>query len=186
MEDKRKNNKTFSLLNVLVGVLVSLIVISFLLSVISSRQPNPRLVHQLRCSANLHQLCLACFIYNDMNKKQVWLEKDKWCDVLGSYYEPEYMECPEDKIGPCSYAMNKNIPANVNELPSDLVILFESTPGWNQIGGPNDVVTDRHKNTGANIVFANGDVGFIGSEDIHNLRWKIEKEKLENKQNKEK
>ncbi|MHC4783667.1 MAG: H-X9-DG-CTERM domain-containing protein [Planctomycetota bacterium] len=72
--------------------------------------------------------------------------------------------------------MNENIPADANELPGDLVLLFESAPGWNQIGGPEDVVTDRHgeKNPGANIAFADGHVEFVKPEDIPTLHWAIE------------
>ena len=84
--------------------------------------------------------------------------------------------CPEDKTGPCSYAMNENIPAGANELPGDMVLLFESAPGWNQTGGADDVVTDRHKRPGANIAFADGHVKFVKPEDIPNLRWTIEKQ----------
>ena len=82
--------------------------------------------------------------------------------------------CPKDLTGPCSYAMNENIPAGATELPDDLVIFFESAPGWNQTGGADDVVTDRHNKPGANIAFANGDVRFVDAEDIPNLRWTIE------------
>jgi len=73
--------------------------------------------------------------------------------------------------------MNENIPADANDLPGDLVLLFESAPGWNQVGGVDDVVTDRHgeNNPGANIAFADGHVEFIKSEDIPNLRWTVDK-----------
>ena len=72
--------------------------------------------------------------------------------------------------------MNENIPADAKELPGDLVLLFESTPGWNQRGGPDDVVTDRHgeNKPGANIAFADGRVEFVKPEDIANLRWTME------------
>ena len=84
-------------------------------------------------------------------------------------------QCPIDKIGPCSYAMNENIPDDANELPADLVILFEAAPGWNQVGGADDVVTDRHGKPGANIAFAAGRVEFVDAEDIPTLRWAIDK-----------
>jgi prepilin-type processing-associated H-X9-DG protein len=80
-----------------------------------------------------------------------------------------------DKTGPCSYAMNDNIPADANDLPPDLVLLFESTPGWNQVGGADDVITDRHGKPGANIAFADGHVEFVKPETIPTLRWTIER-----------
>jgi len=105
---------------------------------------------------------------------------NNWCDTLKPYYENDkYCLCPKDKTGPCSYAMNENIPADENDLPPDLVLLFESAPGWNQSGGTDDVVTDRHgeKNPGANIAFADGHVEFVKPEDIPTLRWRLEAQK---------
>ena len=62
------------------------------------------------------------------------------------------------------------------DLPPDLVLLFESAPGWNQLGGVEDVVVDRHGKDipGANIAFADGRVRFVKAEEISNLRWQIE------------
>ncbi|MHC4988992.1 MAG: H-X9-DG-CTERM domain-containing protein [Planctomycetota bacterium] len=87
----------------------------------------------------------------------------------------EGFQCPKDLFGPCSYAMNDNIPADANDLPPDLVLLFESTPGWNQVGGADDVITDRHGKPGANIAFADGHVEFVKPETIPTLRWTIER-----------
>ncbi|MEN8127468.1 MAG: hypothetical protein ABFR90_06640 [Planctomycetota bacterium] len=124
---------------------------------------------------------LTYYIYEDENDK--WIDNKNWCDLLKPYFmddneklhEKVYL-CPIDKTGPCSYAMNKNIPADANELPGDFVLLFESVPGWSQTGGADDVVTNRHgeKNPGANIAFADGRVEFVKSEDIPTLRWTVE------------
>ena len=104
-----------------------------------------------------------------------------WCDALKDEptFDIDFLKCNYDKIGPCSYAMNENIPADANELPGDLVLLFESAPGWNQTGGSDDVVTDRHKRhdkPGANIAFADGHVEFVEAEKIRSLKWKTESE----------
>lgn len=105
---------------------------------------------------------------------------NNWCDAIkdGTTINSDSLKCNYDKIGPCSYAMNENIPADADELPDDLVLLFESDSGWNQIGGADDVVTDRHgeKNPGANIAFADGHVEFVKPEDIPTLRWTIEQQ----------
>lgn len=126
--------------------------------------------HEIKCGSNLKTLSLACLAYHAANDKQ-WVLND-WGDVLKPYYDDKgILKCYIDKTGPCSYAMNENIPADANELPGDLVLLFESAPGWNQVGGPDDVVTDRHGKPGANIAFADGHVEFVKSEDIPTLRW---------------
>ena len=111
---------------------------------------------------------------------KVWPDKDNWSNLLKPYLEDEQRNvylCPKDKIGPCSYAMNENIPADADELPDNLVLLFESAPGWNKVGDPDDVVTDRHKRPGANIGFAGGHAEFVKPEDIPNLCWTIDEQK---------
>jgi prepilin-type processing-associated H-X9-DG protein len=127
------------------------------------------------CLSNLHCLGVGFQIYHQKNK--IWIDKENWCDLIKPYTDEDRKPwlCPADKIGPCSYAMNENIPADVNNLPPDLVLLFESAPGWNRTGGPNDVVNNRHdKNTpGANIALADGHVEFVPVDKIPSLRWTI-------------
>jgi len=125
--------------------------------------------------SNLKHIMMACQMYRLDNDKQ-WVFNN-WCDTIEPYIglkEGKYFQCPIDKTGPCSYAMNENIPADATDLPHDMVLLFESAPGWNQIGGPDDVVTDRGQ-PGANIAFINGDVKFVTPEDLPALRWTIDK-----------
>lgn len=128
------------------------------------------------CYAKLRELSKAYFFASEINKT-VWIQKDHWCDILHQEWDVELRTflCPDDPFGPCSYAMNENIPADVNDLPTDLVLLFESTPGWNQTGGPEDVVTNRHdkNDLGANFAFADGHVEFVSADKIQSLRWSI-------------
>ncbi|MCE5185393.1 MAG: hypothetical protein LLF76_04625 [Planctomycetaceae bacterium] len=124
------------------------------------------------CRTNLKYLdgCTLSAIRNNAP-----FDKEKWCDrIKAEVVSESTMKCVWDKIGPCSYAMNENIPADANDLPPDLVVLFESAPGWNQTGGPAAVVTDRHgKNPGANIAFADGRVEFVKAADIPKLKWAV-------------
>jgi prepilin-type processing-associated H-X9-DG protein len=171
MEEKKKDKKPIRLLNILIGVFV-VIFIFFLL--VPHRCPTKIEAFKIVCNAQLHQLFIAISSYKEDNQRYPIL--NQWCDLLESFSDPEHNKCPADEIGPCSYAMNENMPAEVKELPGDLVVLFESTPGWNRVGGADDVVTDRHdkKNPGANIAFADGRVEFVRAEDISKLRWTIE------------
>ncbi len=137
---------------------------------------EPVSAKKVLCMSNLKNLHLACLMYQEDTHQ--WPTKTNWCDALKPYYkDDEIVRCPADKTGPCSYAMNENIPADANELPPDLVVLFESAPGWNSIGSADDVVTDRHNRPGANIVFADGHVEFVDPEDIPNLQWTIKDKK---------
>jgi len=132
------------------------------------------------CGTGLKKLSDYCVVY-EHNKGSLPNLSD-WCDLLGPYVEPDIpsvlnsvYQCPVDETGPCSYAMNENIPADAKELPADFVLLFESAPGWNQVGGPDDLVIDRHERPGANIAFGDGHVEFIEPEDISTLRWTLDK-----------
>jgi prepilin-type processing-associated H-X9-DG protein len=129
--------------------------------------------HKIQCRSNLKMLAIACYGYHTDDDKQWPL--NNWTEALKPYHEDDKtLKCSKDKIGPCSYAMNENIPNDAKELPGDLVLLFESAPGWNQVGGADDVITDRHGKPGANIAFADGHVEFIKPEDIPALCWAIE------------
>ena len=170
MEDKKKS----------IPIVVIFIILLFcafvgwtILSAIVPYKPSKQLI----CNANIHSLSICCIVY--YKDHDVWPTKENWCDSIKTYTYEEKRNiffCPIDKTGPCSYAMNENIPADANELPPDLVLLFESAPGWNQVGGPDDVATDRHgeKNPGANIAFADGTVRFVKPENVPNLRWTVE------------
>jgi len=175
MEEKITKKKSKRRLYILLLILF-LILISFLI-IPPYKWHSPIDARQIGCRVYLRDLLLATSLYAENNQK--YPSPKQWCDIVKSYSDEEYnyFLCPSDKTGPCSYAMNENIPADANELPEDLVLLFESAPGWNQTGGVDDVVTDRHgeNNPGANIAFADGHVEFIKSEDIPNLRWTVDK-----------
>jgi hypothetical protein len=129
------------------------------------------------CNNNLGFLGMSYLRYQFDNK--ILPKMDAWCDMLKQYHvnEMEVFQCGIDKTGPCSYAINENIPAEANTftLPWDLVLFFESAPGWNQIGGLDDVIMDRHTKPGANICFANGRAEFVEAKDIPNLKWTVGK-----------
>ena len=169
VEEKKTKNIILIIACLLLAVFIAMVIMS------SSHRYKPS--KKIVCFSNLRSLSIACLVFH--REKECWPGKDNWCESLqlpvNRYNQlRNYMQCPADKIGPCSYAMNENIPANANELPDDLVLLFESAPGWNQTGGADDVVTERHSNPGANIAFPDGRVEFVKPEDVPNLRWTIE------------
>ena len=174
-------NDTKKLIILLKVVLIVAFFLAFL-SFVSSRlyvqlTPPKRAI----CGTRLKKLS-DYYVFYEYNKGSLPHLSD-WCDLLGPYVKPDLSaalkpvyQCPVDEIGPCSYAMNENIQTEADELPGDLVLLFESAPGWNQVGGADDVLTNRHgeKNPGANIAFADGHVEFVKTEDIPILRWTVD------------
>lgn len=167
MEEKKRNNRVWYYI---IGVFIIVLIVLIILPAFQKHGHSPMIAGL----SNSHNLSVSIQIY--FTEKDSWPNKANWCDLIKPYLEGDnyYFKCPEDNIGPCSYAMNENIPDDANELPDDMVLLFESSPGWNLIGGPDDVVTVRHKRPGASITFADGRVEFVKPEDIPNLRWTVE------------
>jgi len=67
--------------------------------------------------------------------------------------------------------MNKNIEQFGADAPPDMVLLFETHPGWNQSGGPEILTTENHQDDGCNILFADGHVRFVRTRDLNDLKW---------------
>ena len=74
--------------------------------------------------------------------------------------------------GPCDYAMNENVAEIGTSAPPDMVLLFETHPGWNQVGGAEILTTENHQEEGCNLLFVDGHVEFVRIQELHRLRWK--------------
>jgi len=70
--------------------------------------------------------------------------------------------------------MNKNIEKLGTAAPPDMVLLFETYPGWNQVGGPEILTTDNHQGDGCNVLFVDSHVEFIKTEYLNDLKWTAE------------
>lgn len=128
--------------------------------------------HRMVCSTNMCGLGKAMCIYaNDYNDK--YPTTSKWCDLLIEHTEvtESIFRCKGAREGPCNYAMNETIEKLGIEAPPDMVLLFESYPGWNQSGGPEILSTENHSGEGCNILFNDGCVRFVKPEEIPNLKW---------------
>jgi hypothetical protein len=68
-----------------------------------------------------------------------------------------------------NYAMN---PDCKRDSPPDTVLLFEASHGWNQHGGPELFTLDDHNPKGGLVLFNDGNVTFIRTEEeLKQLRW---------------
>jgi hypothetical protein len=72
----------------------------------------------------------------------------------------------------CDYAMNPNAePSGV----SDIVLLFESKPAWNQYGGKELLRLGKHGGIeSSSILFNDGHVEFVRRIDLGKLKWEDE------------
>ncbi len=134
-----------------------------------SRQIAFRMV----CGQNMSGLGRAMLIYaNDYGDE--FPTQTEWCDLLMKYADVprEGFRCKGALKGPCNYAMNKNAwNFSRGDTPPDMVVLFETHPGWNQVGGPEILTTDNHQGQGCNVLFADNHVEFVKTEDIRKLKW---------------
>ncbi len=123
------------------------------------------------CQDRLKGLAIAMRIYaGDYNGASVPI--DKWCDALAGIVSPDgserHFRCPMAHDGRCHYAMNPR--ADAQSAP-DVVLLFESTGGWNQAGGPELLTTKYHEGEGCGVLFVDGHVEFVKTQDIPRLKW---------------
>ena len=152
--------------------MVPIMMIAIMIPALTSARAQAQ---QAVCTTNMSALGKAMYIYaSDHN--DMFPTPSKWCDLLIEHAEPSEKEfrCPIACEGPCNYAMNKNIERLGANAPPDMVLLFETSPGWNQCGGPEILSTDNHTSEGCNILFNDGHVEFVKIKDINNLKWMAE------------
>jgi prepilin-type processing-associated H-X9-DG protein len=72
--------------------------------------------------------------------------------------------------------MNKYVPELKRDMPEDMVLLFESKPGWNLYGGPELLTTENHNGRGCNVLFGDGHTEWVRKERFGQLKWSVEEE----------
>jgi hypothetical protein len=99
---------------------------------------------------------------------------ETWCDALVEWsngHLRKALRYPKGEREGCPYAMN---PRADPVGPRDVVLLFESEPGWNRTGGPESIRVGKREQTrgeGAYVLFVGGDVRFVPAGEISTLRW---------------
>lgn len=155
---------------------IALPIVALLMGIMMPALARTRMIaYRMVCGANMAGLSKAMLLYAGDNKN-MYPPADQWCDSLIKYENVSQKQfiCKGDKKGPSSYAMNKNIEKLGANAPPDMVLLFESKPGWNQSGGPELLTTENHQGEGCNISFCDGHTAFVLTESINNLRWTAE------------
>ena len=154
------------------GVLIGVVFLVFWVW----HSPGSPFTARKRCAANLRALGTCMLIYTTGDYP---MPTDKWCDLLIEYNEvhKSIFRCKGAPEGPCNYAMNKNVEKLGARCPPDMVLLFETSPGWNQAGGPEILTTENHYGEGCNVLnvlFIDSHAEFIRTEDLNDLKWTAE------------
>jgi hypothetical protein len=166
------------------GIVIPIIIL-LLIETIGSIRVGRRFAQRAVCSANLSGLYKAMRAYA-LDNRDNYPTPSQWCDLLKKNYNlPDanfICPCGEQwqitywrlgwkiKKGRCSYAINPNA-INTN-CPNDMVLLFETTDGWNKYGGPEILSLKNHQGKGMIVLFANRDIKFVKSQDVNSLKWK--------------
>jgi len=162
---KPHRRESFSVPRVILGVLIFIVILSYLLDPRPPRSASRRFA----CMARLKTLGVALSLYAEGNSN-TYPTAQAWCDLLVGRYVPdeECLHCTKGPSRQCDYAMNPL--ADPNSSP-EAVLLFECDPGWNRSGGPELLTTSHHEGSGCNVLFVDGHVTFVKAEEIPLLRW---------------
>lgn len=128
---------------------------------------------RMTCGTNMRSLSIAMRMYADDHDDK-FPTGSKWCDLLIEHVgaNRKMFQCRGTVGGPCSYAMNGKVAELGASAPPDLVLLFETHPGWNQVGGPEILTMENHRGEGCNVVFVDSHVEFVTTQELSRLRWK--------------
>jgi prepilin-type processing-associated H-X9-DG protein len=174
----RLKGKGFAISGIVIPVVLFILLCAFgmLASIMMPAMTRARQVAQYTlCTTKIKSLGVSMSVYvQDYNS---YPPADKWVEELTSKEDVAVSQllCPADakQEGLSSYAFNTNLsgvnPANV---PSDTVLLFETTAGVNPVGGAEILNTERHQNEGCNVLFADGSARFVKKEEFETLKWK--------------
>ena len=172
----RSNGRLKGMGFAITGVVVPVVALPFVAIMMGILMPalaRARMVaYRIVCGENMSGLGKAMIIYAGDNGDK-FPTHDQWCDLLIEYEDcnPNMFRCKGDDVGPSSYSMNLNIAELGSDAPPDMVLLFESKPGWNQSGGPELLTLENHQGEGCNILFCDGHAKFVLSENIDDLQW---------------
>ncbi|MBW8014820.1 MAG: hypothetical protein FVQ82_01415 [Planctomycetes bacterium] len=109
------------------------------------------------------------FEYAEKNDGKLPLTEN-WCDILARF-ETEHNEFKykKDMKEGIRYALNKNALGLFEEIPDDMVLMFSSKPGWNQVGGPE--IADGQVTV--KVIYANKESEKVRKKHLSHLRWSL-------------
>lgn len=158
----------------LLGIIVPIVVaVAFVRS--STPTEEPLVLPNTQCKLNISQLAGGINMYRRDNDGQ-FPKAEKWCDILleQTKTDESLFSCPLAESARCSYSLNKHAAQAGSDLPEDMVLLFESGPGWNQVGGPElfNASHETRRGSVGFVAFADGNGRFVSEDELDALKWK--------------
>jgi len=174
--------KGYAVMGLFAPVTLVLLMLAILMPALSKVRP---MAMRVQCAENLNDIdaAMMLYVYNNDGKLP---DASSWSDQIESNTDIANGNfiCPSSDVDDCSYAMNVNAAGKaLDSLPADMVLVFESTPGCNQAGGP-ELLNPQNHSVGCNIMFCDGTVEFVKAENFHWLVWDVtEIKEIENAEN---
>ncbi len=143
--------------------------VSILMMVYSVRYIAIPQVEMSRRGANIAEIAIAFHLYLDNHSNQ-FPDSSSWCDLLvkdGYITSAQLLDASGAK-SQRGYALNANA-LKYSKMPDDVVLLFESKPEWNSVGGKELLIKDNKK--GCWILFGDTSTRYIDSKEFDDLRW---------------
>jgi len=168
-----KNNNRAKLIVII--FLAAAVVSVFVVKVYLISEKKRRKVERIICKTNILTIGRNLRLYID-DCSGNWPTEDTWCNMLlnrEDLYRADF-HCPGTVSGECHYALNKEaLGLQFGEENKDMVFIFESKPGWNQVGGRELLSMENHKDfgRGCNVLFGDGSAKWISAKEIEALRW---------------
>jgi len=127
-------------------------------------------IRVLRRGTNIGAIGVSLFAYAEDHSGKLPVGAT-WCDMLvdGKYICGETLRFVVDGRREHGYTLNIEALGLWEELPRDMVLAFESSPVWNQVGGRELLVYDS--NGGCCILFGDTSVAYVKDEKVVRLRW---------------
>jgi len=164
----------FAITGIVVPVVAAVFMLPLMLGItMPALVRTKHLAQRMACGTNMRNLGIAMRMYADDHDDK-FPTGSKWCDLMieRSAVDRMIFKCGGATEGPCNYAMNENVAEPGPSNQSDLVLLFETHPGWNQVGGPEILTTENHRGEGCNVLFVDSHVEFVKTQELNRLRWK--------------
>jgi len=127
----------------------------------------------INCMNNVRQLDLAVMMYANAHGDQ-FPPAAAWCDAIQTNAGSKAFHCPaSDHTSRCDYGFNQKlggVALGTIKNPANTVMIFETDGGWNQNGGPDEMLKQpRHFRMV--IGFADGHAEQVSANRLSEVVW---------------